>query len=763
MLGHGKPDGNNQLKVTLMAEKHKSRRTVVIFSLTLFLSAALMFAVQPMVGKMLLPLVGGTPAGWVVAMAFFQVMLLAGYLLAHAMSRVPPVRHALLYLGVLAVGCFFLPIDLARHVSRVSGNAGAWDVFLLLTLALAFPFIALSTTASTIQRLFTATGHESAGDPYFLYAASNIGSFSGLLLYPLLVEPLFTLSAQASLLLGGYMLLMLGVTTCVALAHKNGKDLSAPEKPPKAGRRIPFRTCAEWAVLAFIPSSLLMGSTSYITTDIVSVPMIWVLPLGLYLLTFILAFGKKNPVNPAVISNIALYLILFFIGSSLTKITYMSGWSGATIVMVTFFFAALACHARLAGLRPLEDAEKEITVFYLMMALGGALGGVLNAFVVPHIFTNPKEFHLVLIASLFLRPEFREAPKKRAAFIFFLLAALALVNGPSVDLGNTGKLIKYGIFLAPFVIIIMSIFKNVRPQKATVATIAPVLFILALIFVTPEGRQLTSARNFYGTITVAERSVNIDGGQYTLRYMYHGTTVHGLQIMDDAYETTPTTYYTRQGPVGKVFEALEPEKVAVIGLGTGSINCYTAPQRTFTFIEIDAAVAEVAKKHFTLLDKCISKEPPRIIIGDGRLELEKMQGEKFNLLVVDAFTSDSIPTHLLTREAFGLYAERLNAGGVLLVNISNRYLSLWDTVAVSAAPAGFRAKLKADYTPDATGYGTGSIWIALSRDENTLDRLSNHEWLLLPAAIDTPVWTDDYTNLLGTLPFFKKPFVYDPF
>jgi spermidine synthase len=761
MLGHGKPHGNNHLKAKHMAAKQKFSTALILFSLTLFLSAALMFAVQPMVGKMLLPLVGGTPAGWVVAMAFFQVMLLAGYLLAHIMSKAAPVGHALLYLAVLAAGGFFLPIDLAQHISKVSESPGAWDIFLLLTFAVAFPFIALSTTASTIQRLFTATGHEAAGDPYFLYAASNIGSFSGLLLYPLLVEPLFTISAQASLLLSGYILLMLGVASCIALAHKNRKAVPAVRKAPKNSTPIPFKTCAEWVVLAFIPSSLLMGSTSYITTDIVSVPMIWALPLSLYLLTFILAFGKKTFAGPELLSNIALYLILFFIGSSLTKVAYMNGWSGATVVMATFFFAALACHARLASLRPLENAEKEITVFYLMMALGGALGGVLNAFIVPHIFNNPKEFHLILIASLFLRPEFREPSKKRTVFAVLLLLAFAWTNLSPINTGDAEKFIKYGIFLAPVVVMVLSVFNRTRPRKAAVAMLTLILFLLALVFVTPEGKHLMSMRNFYGTITVAERKVQMEGREYTLRYMHHGTTVHGLQIMDPALETLPTTYYTHKGPVGKIFEAMNPEKVAVIGLGTGSINCYPSPKRSFTYIEIDEAVVETARKYFTLLDKCKSKEPPRIIIGDGRLELEKLKDEKFDLLVVDAFTSDSIPTHLLTKEAFEVYARKLNSGGMVLINISNRYLSLWDTISVSAAPAGFLTKLKANYIPEESVYGSGSIWVALAQDESTLAKLSSKEWLRLPSNIDTAVWTDDYTNLLGTFPMFKKPFVYD--
>ena len=737
-------------------KQNKNVLTYAIFSLTLLLSAAMMFALQPMVGKMLLPLVGGAPAGWIVAMAFFQIMLLAGYLLAHLFSTVQTRLHGILYVAALIAGLFFLPIHLTHTAVDMAQNPGAMDIFLLLTFCVAIPFIALSATSSTIQRLFTATGHKAAHDPYFLYAASNLGSFSGLLLYPLLIEPRLALSTQTALLSKGYLLLILFASLCLLLAAVQKKNNIKVEQAATPAKKIPAKKYLYWMVLAFIPSSLLMGVTVFITTDVISVPMIWVLPLGLYLLTFIIAFGRKSFITMERLDRWHPFAVfLTIIPIYVLHMVWFKTLGGTVFILSVFFIVTLACHMRLAAHRPLDDNSRGLTAFYLMMSIGGALGGILNSFIIPYTLDTLVEFPLVLLASLLLHPAASLRTRTGKALAAFLLVGIIFANVTPAqapfDATNASYVI--GGFGAWF--FLMALFMAPKWREKPLIMIAVASFML-MHFVINDNNELLRMRNFYGTIRVFEAAVkdSEDAKPYDLRYMQHGTTIHGLQIVNDpARETLPTAYFTEAGPLGNIFDAYKPQSVLVIGLGAGSMHCHTAPNRKFTFVEIDEDIVTVAKNQFTFLSQCKNAAAPEIIVGDGRLEIEKLDEGTFDILVIDAFSSDSIPTHLLTVEAFEMYKSRLKKNGVIAINISNRYFDLRPPIAATADILDMVALYGEDLGAKRPAYSSESMWMLLTPKGLMPDNLPQPRWQTVEAKETLKPWTDDYTNLLSTLKF----------
>lgn len=723
------------------------RVTLAVFSATLFLSAALMFAVQPMAGKMLLPLVGGTPAGWVVAMAFFQVMLLAGYLLAHAFSSVPPRRHGMLYVLALLAGVMFLPVSLADQAGFDS-IAGPGKIFLLLTQALAVPFVALSATSSTLQRLFTTTRHGSSDDPYFLYVASNLGSFAGLLLYPALIEPLLTLDQQSRSVAGGYLLLIALAGACLALSAGGGTH---QKTAATSGGRLSWKRQIEWMALAFLPSSLLMAVTTYITSDIISAPLIWVLPLALYLLTFVIAFSKKPVVSLRLMETLHPYVIcigILFV--SLIRADWLFSWIGVLFYLAVFTVIALVCHLRLASLRPLDDS-RHLTAFYLMMSIGGALGGLLNAFIIPNVFDRLIEFPLLLLVSFMLHRDFRPASPTGIAVIALTALSILLVNAPPLPLGMDtmqARVLLFRILIVAVPCVLFIFRRSLRPAYLALGALG--IFMVSQ-FAIGDQSEILSLRNFFGTVRLYDAARMVDDRELTIRTMRHGSTTHGIQIRGDSrLEKTQTSYFTREGPLGDVFSALKPKKVAVLGLGAGVTNCYTAPDREFTYLEIDPAVVDVAQNKFTFLSKCVSKRPPRIIIGDGRLELAKLK-DKFDLLIIDVFTSDTIPTHIVTQQALKLYFEHISSGGVLAMNISNRYFELWPVIATTASTLGLSADMKADLSPVRPFYSSPSLWLVLSRSPSTA--FAKRGWRPVRPSETLRPWTDNYTNLMAALSF----------
>lgn len=714
-----------------------NRALIPLFSFALFTSAALMFSVQPMVGKLLLPIVGGTPAGWIVAMAFFQLALLVGYGLAYALSRLTPRQHGIGYLVLLLGGVLFLPVTIQ---STDHETLGAWGTFAILSIAVGFPFVALSTTSTTLQRLFGATGHPAASDPYFLYAASNLGSFAGLLLYPFLIEPALTLGAQTLNWKYVYLALIALAAVCVFTLRSSNVSAASETIETTPAAPIPLTQKLYWLALAFIPASLLMGYTSFITRDIYSAPMIWVLPLSLYLLTFVITFRT----SPIVKSDRLTAWHLLSVMASMMLITLMENKLRTSMITIVFHLSAfmliaLGFHARLFENRP-KDSNRHLAVFYLMLSVGGALAGLFNAFLAPVLFNQSLELPLVLLLSLFFHPAFSRSPNSAERFLqrFGFAGSVVFLILWQLELMQQEHLMGLA-----FLCIALT---ALHPRTLM---FSGALFLL--INLNSKSLDIIDrTRNFYGNLVVYERYIkDTDTGQaYLTRHLKHGTTMHGFQIDDLEYRLKPVSYY---GVIAPLFEDLAPKRTAVMGLGAGVMNCFGSEENEMTFIEIDPAVVDFAQKYFTYLSSCgNTEEMPRILLGDGRLEMQKLEGEKFDMIVMDVFSSDYIPAHLMTREAINLYLDRLSENGVILVHISNIFFNLEPPLAAIADELGLSVMALNNVTAEKF-YHNASLWIAMARTPQDLERFPQHGWEAVSRKEGTKPWTDDYSDFIGAL------------
>ncbi|TAL28726.1 MAG: hypothetical protein EPN97_14095 [Alphaproteobacteria bacterium] len=708
----------------------KIRYLPALFSVTLFLSAALMFSVQPMIGKMLLPIVGGAPSGWLVSVAFFQLALLAGYCAAHLLSRVSPLRQAVIYLGAVCAGSIFLPVTLAKSAAFMGAVPGPGDVLLLLTMTIGVPFMALSATSSTLQRLFAVAGDPASGNPYFLYVASNLGSFTGLLLYPLLIEPGLRLTTQSAWWLFAYLTLIVAIFLCLFSLRKIGEiRTSTTDEPVALGQRL------KWVTLAFVPSSLMMGLTSYASTEVVSMPLLWVIPLGLYLLTFVVAFSDRKFISldglvraQPVAVTLAI-LPIFIISPAAISRFQVFGFHA-----VVFTLVALMCHTLLARSRP-ASTDRDLTLFYLLLALGGALGGVFNAFIAPVILKSTTEYPAMLIASCLLNPAFRF---RRSDILLLLVVGAFFAAGLAVK--------EFFVFFAVIVgaasaLVVAASLLVGGPRAAVIG--CGLITLAALQSIT--AKSVYEGRNFYGTLKVYNQDVALKTGRESIRILSNGTTIHGKQALAKGHEKDATSYYTKDGPLGEVFEALKPARVAAVGLGVGTIACYGTPETKITFLEINPQVRIVAEEYFTFLEKCGTGEKPEVILGDARLSLARQTDRKYDLIILDAFSSDSVPTHLLTREAITTYMDRLAKDGIVLFHISNRHFYLALPLLAAAETMELDSRF-IDYMPPSP-YADHSQWIAMAREKDVLPKLKHLPWHRLDVPDSTKFWTDDYDNL----------------
>ncbi len=710
---------------------------ICLFSLALFTSAALMFSVQPMIGKMLLPIVGGTPAGWIVAMAFFQLALLAGYTLAYGFSRLPARGHAVAYILTLALGGAFLPVAINAQDATHTLDAGG--TFMLLAVTIGAPFIALSTTSTTLQRLFSATDHPAAHDPYFLYAASNLGSFGGLLLYPLLVEPNFTLGQQSDGWFCFYAALVAMAVVCLLSLGQRKAGTPTADEAQTIVAPLPLRRCILWVACAFVPASLLMGYTSFITSDIYSAPMIWVLPLSVYLLTFVLAFRSPALLRARTLTRwhtaaVAVSMLLIVLGPTILRITLQP----VIVHLVAFGVIALAFHLRLYEDRPL-GSPRQLGAFYLLISLGGALAGIFNAFLAPVIFNTSLELPLVLLLSLFFNAHLRDRLQMAdyAVLGFPLMAAALYVLSLDIEkVSSTALLVISALSLLACIC---------HPRVLLIAATA--VFAVNLVF--GGGDIIARDRNFYGNITVYDRDWPMeDGSISTIRLINHGTTVHGLQEMDGPHQYEPMAYYWS---LHELFARKRPRNVMVMGLGTGSMYCFNKPGMQFTFIDVDPAIIKAAQEHFTYLSGCDQGNPARIIQGDGRLELQKLKDEKFDIITIDVFSSEYIPAHIATREALDVYLGHLAPGGIILYHISNNFFDLAPVLAAEAEDAGLKYRLVERMKLGESKLERPSRWLAMTYDDSLFDTMTEFEWKKVSYPGDVRMWTDDYTDYLGVL------------
>ena len=762
---------------------------VLLFSLTSFIAAFLIFLVQPMIGKMLLPLVGGVPAVWNTCMFFFQLLILAGYSYTHfSLRKLGVRRQSIVHLVIVAGTLFFLPLQL--NISEaVPENPSIWLLVKLVQTA-ALPFFLLATLSPLLQVWFSRSGHAEAQAPFFLYAASNVGSFAALLLYPLFIEARFNLAQQSRIWLAGYLLLLVLIAFCrwQVKADENSDipvETRVVTPPPQR------LTIEHWVVAAFIPSSLLLGVTLFISIDLAAVPLLWVVPLMIYLATFVMAFSSYN-LPFWLVEKLAIFSILIF------PLSYFIHPIDRLLISIPMnlailFAISLYCHSYLAKTRPGIDY---LTSFYTWVSLGGVLGGLFNSLIAPNLFSDFTEYPLViLITCLFMYSAAKtenqpESPAFLSGFAaltltgvivstslleiddidlvdYFrklaMLRSVNIVNWPWSGLlwflRGSAALLKFG---ALFIVATFPAYL-LRPDPKSRLFIFSFAAMVTL-FVCDTGQSNTvlfQSRNFFGKKRVAL------GNSEHVRTLTHGSTFHGMQVCSGELKNRPLMYYHFDGPAGDIFAlpvAGKPDlKACVIGLGAGAMAAYSRPGQEFTFIEIDPEIISLVAES-DLLFSYISDNASqcRIICGDGRLKILEEPEEKFDIIFVDAFSSDAIPTHLLTSEAVSIYFSRLKNDGLVAFNISNRYLSLKRVLQAIASTQNlvmmhvmdneFNSRSKENRFRDYSEY------VVLSRSLSSLNGLlgvSNKTWSRVDDVESAgQMWTDSYSSLL---PLLRSP------
>jgi hypothetical protein len=718
--------------------------TFWLYGAAIFTGAALVFVIQPMVAKMLLPSFGGTPAVWAISLVFFQGVLLAGYSLAHVSIRLFGIRRQpIVQLVLLLLPLAALPIGLPANAAPGAGHDPNLWLLWVLAVAAGLPFLVITTASPVLQRWFSASGHSASRDPYFLYAAGNVGSLLGLLAYPTLIEPRLTLSEQAQMWAIAYAVFVVLAALCATRVLSTTAASVPSAIVPVHTAAIAWRVRLRWIGMAAIPSALMIGTSTYLSTDVAAVPLLWVIPLALYLLSFVVAFGRSSRLTLEAISrstvatSLAVAGLLFLI--LLEPTLQLPIWLSVVVHGANLFFLALLVHRRLASERP--PAER-LTEFYLLLSVGGVIGGAFSALLAPQIFSTVVEYPLAIVLALLLRPgPFRAVPGSGplrrnldllapfAVFMVMLPAAKALPEG------GTGRLLLLGA------VPVVALFWR-RPIRFALG-IAVVLLIATI----PKA-SLVSDRSFFGVLRVIE-----DGPRHVL---FHGTTVHGVESFAPGKLDIPLAYYTRQGPLGQVFAAYGPSihRVGAVGLGSGALAAYGRFGDRFTFYEIDPAMVRIASnpRYFTFLHD--SKARIRIVIGDGRLELAQAPPRSYDLIVLDAFSSDSVPVHLLTREAAQLYLSKLRPGGLIAYHISNRSFDL-EPVIGGVARSLHLAGLYEAHTPSAAARSAGaafSQWVIVTRRPPRLAPLvRTGKWQPLDESSSEPVWTDQYSNILSVI------------
>jgi hypothetical protein len=852
---------------------------LLAFAGTLFLSALLLFLVQPMVGKMVLPMLGGSPAVWNTCMVFFQAMLLAGYLYAHASTTLLGSRkQAAVHLVVMAVPFIVLPIAVSKTLAPHGEDNPVLGVLLLLTVAVGLPFFVVSASAPLLQKWFASTDHPAAKDPYFLYSASNLGSMLALAAYPSIIERSFILTDQSLYWMIGYGLLLASTGFCaylmwksapapaVAVVSRSSTEITAQPargstavtaKPHKKKRKEKEKPEPEeidpatlpvtvwrrlhWIGLAFVPSSLLLGATSYITIDIAAIPLLWVLPLSLYLLSFILVFSRlPGWVHKGLILIMPLMvlLLLFFL---LSHTPLGKQWQNIVLQLVVLFVVAMVLHGELARNRP---ATSHLTEFYVWMSVGGVLGGMFNALVAPVVFHSIVEYQIALVLACLFMPRLGPEPGVGFGFkidlaiattlgimafaVFYLgmdhvkddlkqlqewevsqepqnipswvmrriprlqgdlrtmllglwimlgfvllapsvwfltrdpklrgwwfdcilpmglgllAAALLLafydrnwefttlrdfvksVSGDRLEV-NAASMAKYIVFGFPALLCYIFVERPLRFGLAVAA------FVLAFgMYDLRPSTLILQDRSYFGVLKVNEYIVD----EVAYHSLTHGTTTHGMQCMAESRRRDPLTYYHRNGPVGQLFATYPelPLNYAVIGLGTGTMAAYGDADHKVTFYEIDRHVRGIASnpKYFTYLTdyEHVRGERAEIVMGDARLQMEKANPHEYGMILVDAFSSDAIPAHLITREAVEMLFEKTADNGIVAYHISNRWLDLAPVLYYICENLGLTALIKHDGGDSLGGESEwyASTWVALARKPEDLERLTRSEW-----------------------------------
>ena len=731
-----------------------------LFLITILTGSFLLFLVQPMIARMALPRLGGAPAVWNSAMLVYQALLLAGYAYAHRLTQTSPRRQAIIHIILFAVAILWLPIGLANLQPPADGSPIFWVPWLLIA-SIGPLFFVVAAQAPLMQRWYSMSGNQ--GEPYALYAASNIGSFGGLIAYPILVEPFTTLQSQKWIWSGIYLALMALVGICAIQIWRTAGANTTPTEAAANEAPIGWRRRLYWIILAAVPSGLMLSTTSHLTTDLMAMPLIWVIPLGIYLLSFSVAFADNQ--KPAYWISRFAPIVLIVSAAFVFVVWGKAAIGGLTASLSLLFIVAVALHNEMYRTRP---APAQLTSFYLMMSVGGVLGGFFCAIVAPLLFDWTWEHPILILMAAALLPAIPllrlNENDKRLPLIMVVIGMIALALGLFGGISEPVESSFTKILLAATIMTLGIAVAGFRIPF--LLAVAGLLTINGGWYSVQQSLDGVRMRSYFGTYTVnASESGRV-------RWLNHGTTMHGMQLLDDP--TRPISYYPDTSGVGIAMlnapRLYGPEaSIGVVGLGTGTLACYRRPGQYWQFFEIDPLVIEIARerKIFSFLEKCAPDVP--ITLGDARLTLAAVPEGKFDILALDAFSSDSIPLHLLTKEAFATYRKALKPDGILLVHISNRYIDLNPVVAAEAKANGWSAALRHDSpTEQLINRGNrASQWIALSRDPAKLAELTgkvdkvksryynSEQWLQLDAPGKTSPWTDDYASVLPHLSLWK--------
>jgi SAM-dependent methyltransferase len=762
---------------------------ILVFALTALVSASLLFLVQPMFAKMALPLLGGAPNVWITCMLFFQAMLLAGYAYAYLSARwLSMSRQVSLHALIVLVPLMVLPIGISTSTAPPDdANPTLW-LLSLLAVTVGLPFLAVSASAPLLQRWFSLGFHTHSADPYFLYAASNAGSVAGLAAYPLLLEPLLKLGQQSQLWGGGYGIFIGLFCACAlislrrATAGQPGLDSGPGESALHlVADSAHWRQRLWWIALAFVPSSLTLGVTTVLTTDIAAVPLLWVLPLMIYLASYILVFARKRRYSLLLIQKALPITVLTSVALIITGATQPVALI-FLIHLFTLFVVSMLCHGHLADIRP---HVSRLTEFYLFVSIGGVLGGVFNALVAPELFSNTTEYPLVIAVACLLHalrlqghkgalerrrdrgPVLAEAQSLKVSDVVLplmvgLLTMLAIYF--AAQLPEPAR--AFRVLLIAGVPMMFAFLLSKRLLRFAFCVIA--IFIAGAFNDFDRGRQLEAERTFFGI----HRITRVDGGgggvpEFAVNMLYNGSTMHGSQLVDPdsgkpTAPSTPLVYYHRDGPVGDAFFSMQRAHrsidVGLVGLGAGAMAAYGRAGEHYTFFELDPTVVRIAEdpRYFSYLSAARKRGVElEVLLGDARLGLEKIPDASFDILVLDAFSSDAVPLHLLSREALALYLSKLRLDGVLAFHLSNRHLELRDAVNRVALNLDLHTLWRRDVNGSSLRLDQimrrSSEWLLAARHRRDLVRIAAARpaagWQFIKADRSLHVWTDSYSDI----------------
>lgn len=742
------------------------------FALTIFLSAFLLFQVQPLIGKIVLPWFGGTPAVWTTCMLFFQVLLLGGYAYAHwSTARLTPRQQGRVHLVLLALAmAATAPTILPGDGWKPSGDDSPLLVILgLLAVSVGLPYFTLSATGSLTQAWFSR-GYPQRS-PYALYALSNIGSLLGLLTFPFVVEPRLGAVQQASLWFWSYALF---AGLCGALAVRSGRRASVPTQAavladdtvvaaPPLGLRL------VWVALAACASTMLLAVTNQMAIDVASVPFLWVVPLSLYLLSFILCFGSERwyprvVFYPLLVAATVGVVSLMLAGASAKIEVQIAVYSASLFVFV------MVCHGELYRLRP---HPRHLTAFYLSLSLGGALGGVLVGLVAPYVFSQYYELHLCLLATAALvfyafrrdpRLELSGTPLRVVVVVLAVVAAGIIVYAANLD--PFAVRFVQPLVIAVAVVLLFALLWSlgvVQTRRGRLGWLLPPVAVALLgvnLGVEAQrrgGDAVAIERGFFGMLRVVDR--DLDDPLEARRILYHGAINHGFQFLHPDRQMWHNAYFPIESGIGVALtqhpgrRTGTPLRIGLLGLGAGTLLTYGQTGDHIRIYEIDPEVEPMSRRYFTYFAR--TEATTEVVLGDGRLSLEREPDQQFDILILDAFSSDAIPMHLLTREAFAVYMRHLKPDGILAANMSNRHVDIKPVLKQFAELLGLKFVWITSHDDDARGV-YGADWGLLTRNEAFLASpsvLGSED--TSGVSTDLRMWTDDYTNLFAVLKWWR--------